>query len=156
MRTISTTVDIDALPSVVWDALTDFARLPEWSTFIRSMDGPLELGRPLKVRLEPPGGRAMTFRPTVVAVDANHRLAWRGKLGIRGLFDGEHSFTLEPLENGRSTRFVHAETFSGLLVPIAGRMLAKTETGFEQFNAALKQRAEATAARAPTENEAGP
>lgn len=88
----------------------------------------------------------MTFRPTVVALEAEHRLAWLGKLGIRGLFDGEHSFTLEPIDDGHSTRFVHAENFSGVLVRIAGRMLQKTAKRFEQFNDEIRQRAEEIAA----------
>lgn len=91
----------------------------------------------------------MTFRPTVIATEAEQRLAWRGKLGIRGLFDGEHSFTLEPFDGGCSTRFVYAENFSGVLVRVAGKMLARTAKGFDQFNEAIKQRAEEIVALTP-------
>jgi hypothetical protein len=91
----------------------------------------------------------MTFRPTVSAIQAEHRLAWLGKFGIRGLFDGEHSFTLEPFDDGRATRFVHAENFSGVVGRVAGKMLARTAKGFQQFNEAIKQRAEEIVALTP-------
>lgn len=65
------------------------------------------------------------------------------------MFDGEHSFTLEPFDGGRSTRFVYVENFSGILVRVAGKMLARTSKGFEQFNEATKQRAEEIVALTP-------
>jgi len=42
------------------------------------------------------------------------------------LFDGEHSFTLEPLPAG-GTRLTQAEQFSGLLVRPFARSLDRTE-----------------------------
>ena len=60
---------------------------------------------------------------------------------IPGLFDGEHAFRIEPLDAERS-RFVHAERFTGVLVGLVKGVLGKTEAGFEQMNAALKQRVE--------------
>jgi hypothetical protein len=97
------------------------------------------------VRIEPPGGRGMTFRPTVLTVEPNRELRWLGRLLLPGLFDGEHSFRLEPLATGR-VRLVQAERFTGLLVPILGGMLGNTERGFQAMNQALKERAEATPA----------
>ena len=58
-----------------------------------------------------------------------------------GLFDGEHTFRIEPLDGERS-RFVHGERFTGILVGLVKGVLGKTEAGFEQMNAALKQRVE--------------
>jgi hypothetical protein len=40
------------------------------------------------------------------------------------------------------TLFVQREAFKGILVPLVGGVLEKTRRGFEQMNAALKQRAE--------------
>ena len=81
----------------------------------------------------------MTFRPTVRAVEDGRELRWLGRFLVPGLFDGEHSFTLETLPGGR-TRFVQSERFSGVLVGLLGRTLERTEAGFHAMNEALAER----------------
>ncbi len=130
----------------VWAVLTDFAAYPEWNPFIRSISGELREGAKLEVRIEPPGARATTFKPTVRAVEPSRELRWLGRLLLPGVFDGEHSLRVEPLDGGRS-RFVMSERFSGLLVGLLKGTLAKTEIGFEQMNAALKARVEQASAQ---------
>ena len=73
-----------------------------------------------------------------------HELRWLGRLLLPGVFDGEHIFSIEPSSEGGS-RFVQRERFSGVLVPLVGGMLRKTEQGFMAMNEALKQRAEVQA-----------
>src|SRR3954463_4222030 len=73
-----------------------------------------------------PGGKPMTFTPRVTHVEPGRRLAWLGRLGIPGLFDGAHSFTLEPLDDSH-TRLVQSESFTGILVWFSGGLLKKTE-----------------------------
>jgi hypothetical protein len=141
MRELRREVEIDAPPERVWAVLTGFAAYPEWNPFIRRISGELREGARLEVRIEPPEGRAMTFKPTVRAVEANRELRWLGRLFLPRAFDGEHSLRIEPLGDGRS-RFVQSERFSGLLVGLLKGALAKTETGFEQMNSALKAQAE--------------
>jgi hypothetical protein len=136
-------IEIDAPPGRVWQVLTDFGAYPEWNPFIRSIEGEAKVGSRLKVRIEPPGGRRMTFRPTVRAAEAARELRWLGRLFVPGLVDGEHRLALEPLDGGRS-RFIQSERFSGLLVRLLAGTLAATERGFEQMNDALKRRVEAT------------
>jgi hypothetical protein len=142
--TIETSITMAAPPSRVWDVLTDFTRFPEWNPFIRSIKGDLAVGSRLDVQIAPPGKKSMRFRPTVRAANANHELRWLGLLLVPGLFDGEHYFVLEPQGTG-TTRFVHGERFSGVLVGLIMRagMLDVTRQGFEAMNAALKQRVEA-------------
>lgn len=86
----------------------------------------------------------MGFKPLVLAADAPHEFRWRGSFGVRGLFDGEHSFVLEEIGKSR-TRFVHCERFTGLLVPMVmrGVILERTRNGFVAMNEALKAKAEA-------------
>ena len=141
MRTISTTTLIAAPPAAVWAVLTDTARYGEWNSFIERIDGALEVGTRLEVRISPPNGRGMTFRPRVVAFEPERELAWLGRLGIRGIFDGRHSFALAPTADGGTT-FTHSERFTGVLVPLLGRVLDRTRQGFEAFDRAIKQRAE--------------
>lgn len=139
--TISTTIDIDASPHDVWAVLTDFASYGEWNPFMDRIDGTPEVGTKLAVHLTPPGGRALTFRPTVLAATADEELRWLGTLGVAGLFDGEHSFGLSRNADG-TTRLVHAERFSGLLVALLKGTTRNSHAGFDAFNQALKQRVE--------------
>lgn len=143
MRELEAEVEIDAPPERVWEVLTDFASYPDWNPFIRSIEGEPRAGSRLNVRIEPPGARGMTFRPTVLAAEPARELRWLGRLFVPGLVDGEHRLALEPLEGGRS-RFIQSERFSGLLVGLVTGTLAATERGFEQMNGALKRRVEVT------------
>ena len=81
----------------------------------------------------------MTFHPTITDLEPERKVAWLGHLLVPGLFDGAHSFTLEPLSDGR-TRLVQSETFRGLLVWFSGRLLHNTEAGFAAMNEALRRR----------------
>ena len=142
LREIETTVEIDAPPAAVWRVLTDFPTYGEWNPFIPTISGNVQVGERLTVRLEPPGGKGMTIKPTVLAAEPERELRWKGRLVVPGLFDGEHTFRIEPIDGQRS-RFVHGERFTGILVGVVKGILGKTEAGFEQMNAALKQRVEA-------------
>jgi hypothetical protein len=135
-------IEINAPPERVWAVLTDFGSFPDWNPFIRSISGDVATGSQLEVRMEPPEGRAMTFKPAVLKTEPNRELAWLGRLGLPGIFDGEHHFELQPRNGG--TLFVQREKFTGILVPLLGGALEKTRRGFEGMNAALKERAEAT------------
>ena len=136
-----TEIDVDATPERVWAVLTDFDRYDEWNPFMRVV-GRANEGARLDVELRPPGGRAVRFRPTVTHAERGRELRWLGHLYVVGLYDGEHRFTLEPLDGGR-TRFVHAESFGGVLAGIVNRVVGEsTERGFRAMNEALKARVE--------------
>jgi hypothetical protein len=134
-------VEILAPPAAVWSVVMDFDSYRDWNPFIPSIAGPREVGARLDVVIAPPGGREMTFRPTVLAVDPERELRWLGHFLVRGLFDGEHFFRLVDLSNGR-TRFVQGENFTGLLVKPMRSLLTNTARGFVFMNQALKKRVE--------------
>jgi len=143
MQELRTEIDIASSPERVWQVLSNFDAYPEWNPFMRSVTGPCAAGSRLTVRIEPPGARGMTFRPTIVKAEPARELRWLGHLLVPGLFDGEHRLSIEPL-NGGGTRFVQSERFSGLLVGLFAKTLAATQRGFEQMNVALKRQAEGT------------
>jgi hypothetical protein len=138
MRTVTSTIDLDASPAEVWQVLTDTGAHADWNPFITELRGTLEVGNRIDVRIAPPGARPMSFRPTVTEVEPGRKLAWLGHLAFPGLFDGAHSFTLMPLPGGR-TRLVQSETFRGLLVGFSGHLLHNTEAGFTAMNEALRR-----------------
>lgn len=142
MKELRTEISITAPPNRIWHLLTDFSIYPQWNPFIRRASGELRKGAQLEVYLQPSGAKGMTFRPRVLKAEPDRELRWLGHFLIPGLFDGEHIFTIEPLEAGR-VRFVQREIFTGLLVPLFMRWMVKdTRRGFEEMNRALKVRAE--------------
>jgi hypothetical protein len=144
---LHTEIEIAAPADVVWNVIADLAAYPSWNPFIVRVDGTLVQGRGLEVTLAPPGGRTMTLRPTLVAVEPGRGFAWLGRLaGIPKLFDGEHHLEIEPIDRDR-VRFRHWERFGGILVPFLRKMLeTSTRAGFEAMNVALRDRAEARVA----------
>lgn len=139
-RTIQTEVVINASAFKVWQVLTDFEEYPQWNPFIHQVTGAALPGQQLMIELNL-GGRTITFRPTILVVQPERELRWIGRLFIPGIFDGEHSFVIEPQGESR-VRFVQSETFRGILVPFTGVILSETDQGFGEMNQALKERVE--------------
>ncbi len=140
---IRTEIHIDATPEAVWDVLTDLNAFQDWNPFMTSAAGRVAGSERLVVRIEPPGGKTMTFKPVVTVVEGARVLEWLGSPGVPGIFDGRHRFELiSPPSSG--TRFVNSEKFSGVLVRFMRRSLeTNSKQGFEAMNTALKTRAEA-------------
>ena len=143
MRAVETAITIKAPPQRVWEVLINFSRYPEWSSFIRRVDGVAELGTRLRVTLVPAGRRGVSVRPRVSAMEANRRFAWTGQLLHPALFSGTHQFLLEPLSDNE-TRLVHTEAFSGILSSLSRHAPKGAWEAFTDFNKALKARAEST------------
>lgn len=142
MHRLETQIEIEAPVERVWALLIDFPSHSRWNPFVRSIEGTLEIGQSLKVFIQPPGANGMQFRPTVLAVEPNLELRWKGKLLLPGLFDGEHYFRLEGKPGGGLT-FRQGEVFSGILVPFFRRSLdGATKQGFVAMNEAIKREAE--------------
>src|SRR5215204_353462 len=143
MKELHSQIEIDAGQERVWGILTDFASYPQWNPFTRRISGEPKVGERLDVRLEPPDSRGISLRPTVLSAEPNRKLRWLGHLFVPGLFDGEHSLSIQPLAENR-VRFIQSEMFKGVLVPLFARSLDKnTLRGFEEMNGALKERVEA-------------
>ncbi|WP_267725369.1 SRPBCC domain-containing protein [Niveibacterium sp. 24ML] len=139
-----TTIDIQASPNQVWSILTDFSSYPEWNPFIREVRGEPIAGRSLNVSIVTASSKTLrSFWPRVLASQAPRELRWQGRLLAAGLLDGEQRFKLVQRSDG-STRLVHSQCFTGLLVPLLRmRLDREARPGFEAMNTALKSRAEA-------------
>jgi hypothetical protein len=125
----------------VWEILADFAAYPAWNPFIREIAGTPTMGSKLLVRIELPTFGERTFRPVVLVATPARELRWRGHFLMPGLFDGEHSFLVDP--EGDGCRFRQDEVFSGILLRWSGQEFwMALRSGFEEMNAALKRRAE--------------
>ncbi len=135
---LRTEILIQASPAAIWRVIADTARYPEWNPFIRKLEGPLVARGRIAATIQPLGRRAMTFRPTLLRVDPEHELRWRGRVLVRGIFDGEHVLRLVPEIGG--TRLIHEELFGGLLLRFMN--IETFRPSFDAMNNALKTRAE--------------
>lgn len=141
MNKIETEILINAGRQKVWQVLTDYENHPCWNPFIQLIQGDRAAGGKLTVHIKPPGGKRMIFKPDILKFEPEREFRWKGKFGIKGIFDGEHYFILE--ETGEhQTKFIHGEIFSGILVGLMGGALANTRDGFVLMNEALKKECE--------------
>lgn len=142
-KEISTRIHIQASPAKVWAILTNFQDYPRWNPFITAITGTLALGHRIKVRIQPPNAKSMTFTPRVRSFTPQHEWKWLGHLFIPGLFDGEHRFELIDHQDGTTT-LIHSERFKGILVPLLLKLMGdNTRQGFIAMNEKLKAEAEA-------------
>lgn len=141
-KELYTEIEINAAPEKVWQILIDFADYPNWNPFIKSIKGKPEVGEKLENFIQPSGAKGMTFKPTLLVVEKEKELRWLGKFFVPGLFDGEHFFKIETLDEKR-VKFIHGENFKGLLVGFLAKSLdTDTLRGFREMNEALKHLAE--------------
>lgn len=141
MRHIQTEITINAPCDIIWEVLMDFEKYSSWNPFIQSISGEPQVGSTLKVEIHPPEAKSMVFKPKVLNVVPQSEFRWLGKGPLPGLFDGEHLFKLESIEETK-TRFIHEEEFTGVLVGLSKKLLDKTEVGFSHMNEALKEECE--------------
>ena len=139
-RTIDAWIDIEAPPDRIWEVLVDFPKWSIWNSFIPSVEGKLRKGQTLKIQVNSPGLKTMTFRPKVFSLTKNKEIVWGGSF-LWIAYRGEHLFLLEPLDEN-CTRFRQIERFHGPMVLFMGSMIKKTEKGYHQMNIAFKERVE--------------
>jgi len=139
-RIIDTSVEIDAPPEQVWSVLVDFNSWESWNDFIPTVEGNLQVGERLRIKVVPPGLKPMTFNPEVYVIKPAEAIVWGGSF-LRIIYRGDHTFLLEPIPGGK-TRFRQIERFMGPMVLFMGGMIKKTEVGYHQMNLALKEQVE--------------
>jgi hypothetical protein len=143
-KIITTHLTISAPVEDLWKTLTDLPAYLTWNPFITAASGTIGAGQRLDLTIQPPGGRALGFKPWVTAVEQHRYIEWLGHLALPGILDGRHSFTLTPMTRGR-TLIQQSETFTGVLTPFTGSMLARTRAGFDAMNVALARQATGSA-----------
>jgi hypothetical protein len=143
MREIDTHIDIAAPPERVWEVLTDFTHYGEWNPFFVAVEGKPEQGEKLALHTKYSARlRPAVFKVSVLTVNAPRALQWGGGLAIPGIADGVHGFELSA-DRG-ITHVRHYERLSGLIIPLAGRLITILERHYDELNSALKGRVERT------------
>jgi len=143
MLHLKSSIEIRTSADRVWGILTDFAAYPAWNPFVRSIQGEQAPGSALRVTVQPEGSAGMSFKPRLLSFAPRKELRWKGQVLFPGVFDGEHYFLIDEVNNN-AVHFTQGEVFSGILVPLLfrGSMRRGTEQGFHAMNRALKIRAE--------------
>lgn len=146
-REIKAEIEIQAPPESVWKVLTDLATYPIWNPYIYPARGEIRPGAQLEITLHE--GKTVTYRPTVLSVEANRELSWGGRFA--GMFERILTITLEPIDpaDPHGTRLVARELFRGLLLLAVGGMPDDARHGLDLMNRALRERAELLLRRSP-------
>jgi len=109
MKFLEMEITINASPEAVWGILLDHGAYPDWNPFIVQISGSTQPGENLSVNIKPPESKPMEFKPIVLVNEKEKEFRWVGKLLVKGIFDGEHYFLLEPI-GPNETRFTQAES----------------------------------------------
>jgi hypothetical protein len=134
--TLRASIQISATPRQVWAVLTDLPGYQSWNPFIVSSSGTIRTGATLTNRMHDATGNT-TFTPVIQVVRPGRELRWLGRVGPGGIFDGQHTFTIQQIGPGR-VLFTQQENFTGVAVPFfEGRLHADTLPQFRAMNAAL-------------------
>lgn len=139
MKSIRTSIDIAAPPSLVFHELADFARWSEWNPVMSWVRGQPWVGGRVAAVVRVEGLLPFAFVARVVRFERDAAIAWAG--GVPGVARGEHFFELEVTGDG-GTRLRHGEDFTGALVERA--MVSGVErrlvAAYESMNEALAAR----------------
>ena len=127
---------IRAKPERVWALLTDASSFPRWNSTVKSLEGPIEKGKKLAIRV--PAAEGRVFRPVVAELEAARRMVWSD--GFAPMFKGVRTFTLEP--KGDTTAFTMREVFTGLMLPMIKGSLPDFVPIFEAYASDLQREAE--------------
>jgi hypothetical protein len=137
VKSFQTETAIQSSPQTVWALLTDAPGYPAWNPTVTSVDGRIALGERITVHAAITPRRAFPVR--VTAFEPERSMVWRGGMPL-GLFTGTRVFSLDP--RGDSVVFRMREDYRGLLAGLITRSIPDLQPAFDQFAAALKQRAE--------------
>jgi hypothetical protein len=135
-RILESWIDIHVPVADVWHALIDFESWEEWNSFIPVVEGKLEVGNTMKIKVASPGMKAMIFEPTVYAIEEYKKIAWGGGF-LLFVYKGIHEFILEEID-ANTTRFKQTEKFQGPIVLLMKKMIQKTAVGYMNMNEEFK------------------
>lgn len=138
MKSFSVHTTINASAEKIWNILTDTSQWTSWNPTVDRIVGDIALGEKVSVFVKVNPGRAFPVKVTQFV--PNKKMVWTGGMPL-GMFKGERTYTLTEQANG-STEFAMREEFTGMMAPLITRSIPDLQPVFEEFAAALKQRAE--------------
>ncbi len=128
--------DVTAPASKIWSLLTNPGDMTRWNSTLESIEGAIELGGVVKMRVPEAPGR--TFKIKVTEFIPNQVMVWTD--GNPVFFQGQRTYRLVPTDTG--ARFEMSEVFRGLMLPMIFGHLPDFGPIFERYAADLKREAE--------------
>ncbi len=140
-RDVYTQIEIEATKQQVWDVLTDFDRMPEWSSSFQGMKGEFREGGKATSYFKPlMGKKNMEFEHTIIDFKEGESFGWSDPFML-GMKD-HHVYKLESMDNG-NTLFIQTDGVEGGATPFMGKLVTNNmEKMYSKFNQELKDRVE--------------
>ena len=136
---IKETVVIDAPVEEVWATIIDFESYAAWNTQLEYLGGEVKPNGKLHLKLSAEGADPYEFKPTISHWEENKKFAWIGRTGLPRVFDGEHFFELESVDDN-TTYVTNREEYRGIMSLIMKNlpMMKTAPEGFKKMNLELK------------------
>ncbi len=139
MKELTTEIQINSRPEILWSVLTDFKNYYQWNPILQKIKGEPLIGNQLEVHLLTVGGKNRVYHPKIIKIIPNQELRWKGKFLFSQIFSGERVFIIEKISDNR-VNFVNKEIFSGIGVRFTPRKMEDDiVASFKKMNEALKK-----------------
>ena len=139
MKELSTAIQINSSPEILWKVITDFKNYYQWNPILQKIKGEPLIGNQLEIHLNTVGGRKRIYHPKVIKITPNHELRWKGSFIFSQIFSGERIFLIEKLGENK-VNFVNKEIFSGIGVRFTPKKMEDDIlASFKKMNEALKK-----------------
>ena len=139
MKELTTEIQINSRPEILWSVLTDFKNYYQWNPILQKIKGEPLIGNQLEINLLTVGGKNRVYHPKIIKIVANQELRWKGKFLFSQIFSGERVFIIEKISDNR-VNFVNKEIFSGIGVRFTPRKMEDDiVASFKKMNEALKK-----------------
>ncbi len=142
VKTVETSIVIDASMERVWQVLIEGDAYPNWNPLIRKVSDDIYEGNKLKVTLDPQFGGEGEVEIKVGQLWFSKSMVWIGRPLMTDLLSGRHYFKTKVMADGK-IEFTNMESYSGLLLYLSWPFIEpKARQGFAAMNVALKAEAE--------------
>lgn len=136
---INEKIEINAPVEQVWAAIIDFETYSEWNSQLKYLGGEVKPNGQLHLKLSAEGADPYEFKPDISHWEDNKRFAWLARTGLPRVFDGEHFFELQQIDDS-TTLVTNREEYRGVMSLIMKNlpMMKTAPEGFQKMNKELK------------------
>ena len=86
LKELTTEIQINSSPEILWDVLTDFKNYYQWNPILQKIKGEPLIGNQLEINLRTVGGKNRVYHPKIIKIIPNKELRWKVKLIFYHIF----------------------------------------------------------------------